>query len=101
VFLKSFITDAKRFVQYNRQMIEEAPLQLYLSALLFAPATCLIRKTFFEHLPSRLHKLAALRSFWSPASLSIPSPEFMHITSLVYSPDGDILAAATKKEVKV
>ena len=34
--LHAFIYDAKRFILYNRSMIEGAPLQLYHSALAFA-----------------------------------------------------------------
>ena len=35
--LYAFAHDAKRFALYNRFVIEQAPLQLYCSAIVFAP----------------------------------------------------------------
>jgi hypothetical protein len=46
--LHAFIHDAKRFALYNRSIIETAPLQIYYSALIFAPEMSLVRKQFYE-----------------------------------------------------
>ena len=42
----SRIQDVKRFAQYNLPVIEQAPLQVYLSALVFAPVRSLVRNRF-------------------------------------------------------
>jgi hypothetical protein len=45
------IADAKRFVLGNRRLIEEAPLQVYHSALAFAPTGSMIRQAYHSKLP--------------------------------------------------
>jgi hypothetical protein len=42
--LSEFIYDAKRFALYNRPAIEQAPLQIYCSALIFEPVMSVVRK---------------------------------------------------------
>ena len=37
--LSEFLHDAKRFILKNRQIANDAPLQLYCSGLIFAPRT--------------------------------------------------------------
>ncbi|APA15267.1 hypothetical protein sscle_14g100370 [Sclerotinia sclerotiorum 1980 UF-70] len=65
--LYTFIHDAKRFVLYNRVGIEQAPLQIYCSALFFAPENSIIRKTFQKCIPSWIYKISRTRSNWSAA----------------------------------
>jgi predicted Rdx family selenoprotein len=81
-------------------MITEAPLQTYFSALFFAPAKSLARQTFCGLLPKRLQQVAAPRSNWSPTILSL-SCKFATKGSLLYSPDGKLLAATTGDEIRV
>src|SRR5450432_3150148 len=38
------IQDAKRFILYNRSIIEKAPLQIYASTLAFSPKMSLIKR---------------------------------------------------------
>ena len=49
--MHAFIYDAKRFALYNRSVIEQAPLQLYCAALLFAPKNSIIRRRFEDCIP--------------------------------------------------
>ncbi|KAF2858629.1 tricorn protease domain 2-containing protein [Piedraia hortae CBS 480.64] len=44
--LHSFIADALRWVPANRDLISDAPLQTYLSALAFAPSNSIVRNSF-------------------------------------------------------
>jgi len=44
--LLAFVYDAKRFILFNQSMIEEAPLQLYYSALAFAPRMSIVRNLY-------------------------------------------------------
>jgi hypothetical protein len=50
--LYAFIRDARRFAVYNRSTIEQAPLQAYCSALVFAPEKSIVRETFERYIPS-------------------------------------------------
>jgi hypothetical protein len=49
--LLTMIQDAKRFILYNRSVIEKSPLQVYASALLFSPRVSLIRRQFLGQEP--------------------------------------------------
>ncbi len=79
---------------YNRQMIEEAPLQAYLSAVLFAPTSCTVRQTFCNQLPSWLHRHSATRDVWSPELQNLDS-HCGAVYVVVFSPDGRLLASAS------
>ncbi|KAJ3469714.1 hypothetical protein MRS44_003779 [Fusarium solani] len=52
--LSNFLADAVRFLQANFSVIDEAPLQIYSSALVFAPKRSLIRKSFEDGVPGWL-----------------------------------------------
>ena len=52
-----FLHDGKRFVLRNRSILEDAPLELYSSALIFIPEMSIIRKTFEAHIPIWLTRL--------------------------------------------
>ncbi|KAL5091219.1 hypothetical protein Trisim1_003192 [Trichoderma cf. simile WF8] len=65
--LQKFIYDATRFMQYNAQIIEIAPMQIYSSLLLFSPTRSLI----FTHFNSKLFWIKRVRNsvkdnYWSP-----------------------------------
>jgi hypothetical protein len=47
----AFIHDAERFLLNSRSIIEEAPLQIYASALVFAPQKSIIRNPFIKETP--------------------------------------------------
>lgn len=40
------VLDARRFILSHKWMIENAPLQVYASALVFSPARTLVRELF-------------------------------------------------------
>merc|ERR1712070_635665 len=50
--LLNLLHDASRFTLCNRSIIDEAPLQKYLSALLFAPSLSTVRQTYGDSLMS-------------------------------------------------
>ncbi|RCI15366.1 hypothetical protein L249_6755 [Ophiocordyceps polyrhachis-furcata BCC 54312] len=50
VQVAEFLYDAKRFVLNGRPAIEQAPLQVYASALVFAPERSLVRQRFKSHI---------------------------------------------------
>ncbi|KAL4787297.1 hypothetical protein BJX76DRAFT_354244 [Aspergillus varians] len=63
--LYAFINDAKRFTLYNRATIENAPLQIYSSALVFAPQQSLIRRHFLELIPEWIITPPEVAPDWS------------------------------------
>ena len=63
--LHVFVHDAKRFVLYNRAVIELAPLQAYCLALIFAPEQSIIRRQFKNHIPSWICKKPRVQAKWN------------------------------------
>jgi WD40 repeat protein len=81
-------------------MIEEAPLQAYLSALIFAPAKSKVRQLFSDHLPSALQQLNTISEDWSLTILVFEGHN-RPVESVAYSPDGHFLASASSGDVKL
>ncbi|TGO13768.1 hypothetical protein BPAE_0711g00010, partial [Botrytis paeoniae] len=94
VELFAFTHDAKRFILHNRIGIEQAPLQIYCSALLFAPVESIIRKTFQECIPNWIYKLSRIRSNWSTALQTLESHSDW-VNSVSFSPDGTKLVSGS------
>ena len=63
--LHAFIHDAKRFALYNRSIMEEAPLQIYCSALVFAPEMSIVREYFKKQIPHWIGGLPKVQRDWS------------------------------------
>jgi WD40 repeat protein len=86
--------DAKRFLLYNKQMIEEAPLQSYLSAILFAPTKSLIRSLYCGELPQWLSQRPVIRENWSQELLSLEG-HADGVIGVSFSSDSRLLASAS------
>src|SRR5271156_3951109 len=92
--LYSFISDAKRFLLYNRSIIEEAPLQIYWSALVFAPQRSLIRIQFEKEIPSQIRRLTEIQDQWS-SLLQTLEGHTSCVSAVAFSPDGKTVASAS------
>ncbi len=57
-----FVPDMKQFMLFNQQMLEEAPLKLHHSALVFAPLQCFEQKPFIQDLSDWLFSLPKIRN---------------------------------------
>ncbi|PQE18235.1 Vegetative incompatibility HET-E-1 protein [Rutstroemia sp. NJR-2017a WRK4] len=92
--LYTLIYDAKRFVLHNRTGIEQAPLQIYCSALFFAPEESIVRKAFPKSIPYWISKISTTRSNWS-AALQTLEGHSGWVRSVAFSPDGKIVASGS------
>ncbi|TEY28940.1 hypothetical protein BOTCAL_0983g00030 [Botryotinia calthae] len=92
--LYTLIHDAKRFVLHNRIGIEQAPLQIYCSALFFAPENSINRKTFQEYIPSWIYKISRTRSNWSAAFQTLEGHSDP-VKSVAFSPDSTKVASGS------
>ncbi|BCS07109.1 hypothetical protein ALUC_11490S [Aspergillus luchuensis] len=81
------VRDARRFLLHNRHIIEQAPLQVYSSALVFCPMKSPIKEIYSHLIPSWIIQQPVMDDGWSRELLAI---EFETKTSLriVLSPDG-------------
>lgn len=60
----SYVEDAYRFMLRNRWIIEQAPLQAFVSAMLFTPADSIIRRQFAKEEPKWVLTKPAVEQNW-------------------------------------
>jgi len=76
-------------------MANVVPLQLYSSAIIFAPTTSVIKKLFQAQILKWFSKLPHVPSTWSPELQTLEGHRFT-IDSLAFSPDGQVLASGSR-----
>ncbi|MCJ1313571.1 hypothetical protein MMC25_007250 [Agyrium rufum] len=95
--LWSFLHDVKRFILYSRPGIEQAPLQTYSSALIFAPTSSIIRENFKACIPRWMQMLPKVEEKWNTVLQTLEG-HTNWVTSVAFSPDGRTLASASWDE---
>ncbi|KAK5997067.1 Vegetative incompatibility HET-E-1-like protein [Cladobotryum mycophilum] len=89
--LSAIVHDAKRFLLSHSSIIEEAPLQLYCSALIFSPRRSIIRQLYENQIPDWVLSAPYLRETWSPYL------QFLHhsgvVLAVAFSPNGKLIAS--------
>ncbi|KAL6800148.1 hypothetical protein J3E68DRAFT_435555 [Trichoderma sp. SZMC 28012] len=78
-----FFQDALRFILYNRFILETAPLQAYISAIIFAPMKSHIRLHFKDAI-SWIKTLPQVENHWSPCQYTLYCGQ---MTDAVFSND--------------
>ncbi|KAF9769283.1 hypothetical protein IL306_013312, partial [Fusarium sp. DS 682] len=97
----SFLHDAKRFVLNYRWIIDTAPLQLYASAIVFAPNQSIMRQTFKRYIPRWISLLPNVDSDWS-AVLQTLEGHTDWVNSVAFSKDDMLIASGSlDKTVKI
>ncbi|KAK6356097.1 hypothetical protein TWF718_000472 [Orbilia javanica] len=97
----SFVYDAKRFVCFNRSVIERRPLQIYLSCLIFSPSQCLIRRQNWGVIPSWIKSAAAVQENWDLCVQTLEG-HLDAVKAVAFSHDGKQLASgSTKNAIKL
>jgi WD40 repeat protein len=95
------LRDAKRFVLNYRWIIDTAPLQLYASAIVFAPKQSIIRQIFEHYLPGWISQLPSVDCGWNADLRTLEGPTDP-IRSVVFSDDGKLIASGSDdKTVKI
>ncbi|KAH8588760.1 WD40-repeat-containing domain protein [Bisporella sp. PMI_857] len=92
--LYAFIYDAKRFVLYNRSVIEQAPLQLYCSALLLAPKNSIVRKQFEGCIPHWIQLKPVVQEHWN-AALQTLEGHSSAVGAVAFSPNGQLVVSGS------
>jgi WD40 repeat protein len=68
-------------------VIEQSPLQLYCSALVFAPENSIVRAQFKEYIPPWIERTPKVQGNWN-AALQTLEGHTGSVTSVAFSPDG-------------
>ena len=92
--MSEFVHDIKRFVLYNRPAIEQAPLQIYYSALIFAPAMSVVRKQFKDCVPRWMRRLSEVENNWNALLQTLEGHSTL-VWSVAFSHDSKLLASAS------
>ncbi|KAI4732760.1 hypothetical protein E4T50_16676 [Aureobasidium sp. EXF-12298] len=92
--LSDMLDDASRFTLHNRDVIDEAPLQLYTSALDLAPTRSIIRQTFGDVPKRHLDMMSNVSEHWDVSPCKLLGYRD-YVSSVAFSPDGRILASGS------
>ncbi|TGZ80748.1 hypothetical protein EX30DRAFT_307236, partial [Ascodesmis nigricans] len=87
--------DARRFITKHRKTIEDAPLQIYSSALMFSPTGSIIRKLFTQDIPRWIKTLPLVQENWDPLLQTLEGHSNV-VHTLAFSPDGKTLASGSE-----
>ena len=79
---------------YNRSAIEQAPLQIYYSALIFTPTMSIIREQFKHCIGEWIPRLPNVESTWN-ALLQVLEGHSEIVDAVAFSEGGKILASAS------
>lgn len=83
--------DSLRFIRTHLSVIEEAPLQVYSSAIVFSPKNSIVRRLFAHRGPSWLLAWPAVDDEWGPTPLVIGHSAV--VKSAIFSPDSKTIAS--------
>jgi len=86
--------DAYRFILAHFWLIENHPLQIYASALLFSPTGSKIRQLFMREKPMWLSEFVSAETGWGPR-LQVLHGHRMAVQAVVCSANGDLIASAS------
>jgi hypothetical protein len=92
--LYAYVHDIKRFAMQSRVGIEKAPLQVYNSALYFAPQSSIVRKQFSDRIPKWIKRGPDVEASWS-ATLQTLEGHSSSVNSVAFSADGRQLASGS------
>ncbi|QGA15960.1 hypothetical protein EYB26_003627 [Talaromyces marneffei] len=90
-----FLDDAIRFIRKNILMIDQAPLQLYVSALIFTPKSSIIRNKYIDKIPSWIQELADMESAWG-AVLQTLEGHSGSVSAVAFSPNGKLVVSGSR-----
>jgi WD40 repeat protein len=89
--------DANRFILYNRYIIENAPLQVYASALVFSPMRSTIRILFRDQEPLWIKTCSAAEENWTQCLQTLEG-HTASVNSVAFSHDGWRLASGSSDD---
>ncbi|KAJ5609893.1 NACHT and WD40 domain protein [Penicillium herquei] len=93
-----FLLDARRFIQAHFPAVNIAPLQLYVSALMFSPELSLVRNSV--SIPSWIRTTPAMEKKWGPLIQTFAHAD-RRVEDVTFSPDNRLIAGAYRYGVRI
>jgi WD40 repeat protein len=84
----------KRFALYGRAAVEQAPLQVYYSTLVFTPTNSIVKQRFANDIPACIKRSPQVEREWN-ALLQTLEGHTHWVEAVVFSPDGKTMASAS------
>jgi hypothetical protein len=98
--LYAMVYDARRFMLHHKTVIEVAPLQVYDSALIFSPATSVVRNLFSDQLPTWIKCLPMVENCWSHSLQSLEGHSDA-VLAVAFSPNGELASASRYQTLRL
>jgi WD40 repeat protein len=76
-------------------MVEQAPLQLYCSSLIFAPGKSIVRRQFEECIPAWIQTQPKAQADWSTVLQTLEGHS-SRVKSVAFSPDGKLVVSGSR-----
>jgi len=95
--LTNQVRDARRFILYHKWVIENSPLQVYASALVFSPTRSLMREAYKQEEPEWITTKPIIEDHWN-ACLQMLEGHSDGVMSVAFSHDSKLLASASYDE---
>ncbi|KAK4458976.1 hypothetical protein QBC42DRAFT_299809 [Cladorrhinum samala] len=92
-----FLKDAVNFAVSYGSIIEEAPIQTYASALLFCPTNSKVKRQFWKEKLPFIKDVSGIHEHWDPCLQTLTGHRG-GVNSVTFSPDGRILASASRDQ---
>ncbi|KAF1948113.1 hypothetical protein CC80DRAFT_486595 [Byssothecium circinans] len=92
-----FLHDAQRFTLRFQHVLDIAPLQIYSSALIFAPEASIVREAFADEIQGWITPLFKREDDWD-ACRSVLEGHTSDVSAVAFSPDGQLVASASFDE---
>ncbi|KAL7952087.1 WD40-repeat-containing domain protein [Trichoderma barbatum] len=92
--ISALLRDTRRIILSHRSIIDVSPLQIYYSAIVFAPEQSIVKTKFRSELPAWLALSSQVASEWD-ACLQTLEGHIAYVDSAVFSHDSKILASAS------
>jgi WD40 repeat protein len=77
-----------------QSVLTDAPLQIYYSALVFAPEKSVTRKTFVDQVIERVKMLSTKETDWDACRSTLEGHSW-YVSAVAFSPDGQLVASAS------
>jgi WD40 repeat protein len=92
--VSEFLRDARQFVLEFEYVLKVASLQIYCSALVFAPETSLVRQIFLDQVRQEVDMLCTRESDWSRCRSMLVGHSGW-VTAVAFSLDGQLIVSAS------